>query len=336
MNSEEIARLANVSRSTVSRVINNYPNVTEETRIKVQKVIDTHGYFPNNSARILTGKTNDIIGVFIAELDSDTSFNCVNSRKYQSLLTEIINKSKREGLLVLVNIVKDAHEFKDIEALFVNRMIYGGIFLGFPYKHQNLDTLAKKKYNIVFVDQYLRNDDPDQEFKKVDCRDSLGGFKATNYLIKKGHQDILCLTNDDKLSAKQRNSGYVEAMTSASLKRCLVKDIFDDESAYNQTLKAFEKDKPSALFIADDSIIVGVCKALDELGLKVGTDVSIVSYGGEYQYEAIKRSITTVDVDFSEIANQCMDLMDVDCTESYKRLTPKIVERSSVRKIVNK
>lgn len=64
MNSNEIAALAHVSRSTVSRVVNHYPNVPEETRRKVQEIIDRYGYTPSTSARTLAGKSNDIIGVF--------------------------------------------------------------------------------------------------------------------------------------------------------------------------------------------------------------------------------------------------------------------------------
>ena len=68
MNSNEIAKLAGVSRSTVSRVINNYPNVPEETRKKVLKVIDEYDYVPHASARMLAGVKNRIIGLFIIDM----------------------------------------------------------------------------------------------------------------------------------------------------------------------------------------------------------------------------------------------------------------------------
>ena len=68
MNSNEIAKLAGVSRSTVSRVINNYPNVPEETRKKVLKVIDKYDYVPHASARMLAGVKNRIIGLFIIDM----------------------------------------------------------------------------------------------------------------------------------------------------------------------------------------------------------------------------------------------------------------------------
>lgn len=331
MNSEEIARLANVSRSTVSRVINNYPNVTEETRLKVQKIIDTHGYFPNNSARILTGKTNDIIGVFIAELEGDTSNKLVENIEYQKLLVEIIEKCKKDEFLVLVNIVKSVKECKDIEALFVNRMIYGGIFLGFPYKNTNLDNLAKKKYNTVFVDQYLRKDDPDSEYKKVDSRDGLGGYKATKYLIKKGHEKILMVAGDNRLASVARKNGYNEAMDESEFSKYVVKGMLNEDTTYNEVLKACKKDDYTAVFVSDDCMLGGVKKALDELNKKIGKDVSVVSYRD--CGEASKLGITTLSVSHEEVAENCLELMDAETTKTYRRLTPKIIERSSVRKL---
>ena len=93
--SEEIARLANVSRSTVSRVINNYPNVPEKTRQKVLEVIQEHGYVPNSSARALAGKTNNIIALFIADIDEKDSsgikWRGTNSPYFLNLIGETIN-----------------------------------------------------------------------------------------------------------------------------------------------------------------------------------------------------------------------------------------------------
>jgi LacI family transcriptional regulator len=100
MNSQEIAQLAGVSRSTVSRVLNNYSNVPEETKKKVQKVIDTYGYTPNLNARALAGRPNDIIELVIADIDESNEgnlFRGINSPYFLKTVSSIIFQAKKKG-----------------------------------------------------------------------------------------------------------------------------------------------------------------------------------------------------------------------------------------------
>lgn len=91
MKSEDIARLAGVSRSTVSRVINNYANVPEETRKKVMKVIEQYQFHPNNSARVLAGKKTNTIGLFIVSIAEKDNVNRVYRNNYFSRLLMLLS-----------------------------------------------------------------------------------------------------------------------------------------------------------------------------------------------------------------------------------------------------
>lgn len=103
MTSAEIARLANVSRSTVSRVLNGYVNVPKATQEKVKAVIEEYGYTPNHSARILVGKTNPVIGIFLADIcekGEDRRWIGVNSPYNMEMLSHFIRLTKEAGILL--------------------------------------------------------------------------------------------------------------------------------------------------------------------------------------------------------------------------------------------
>ena len=127
INSNEIARLAGVSRSTVSRVINNYPNVPPETREKVMKIIEQYNYFPNISAQVLAGKRAKSIGVFLVARGQFSSDILTNL-----LITSVIEGASDCGYYVVTNIIrdiKDSESIKIVKEMFFQRSIDGGIFI---------------------------------------------------------------------------------------------------------------------------------------------------------------------------------------------------------------
>ena len=141
MKSDEIAKLAGVSRSTVSRVLNHYTNVPEATRVKVQNVIDQYGYTPNQAARALAGTANDIIELVIADIDStrDSSlFRGASSPYFLETIYFMINAAKEKGLMVLVNVITNPKDFNKIRVNFQTKMIKAGIIIGFPYGNSDV------------------------------------------------------------------------------------------------------------------------------------------------------------------------------------------------------
>lgn len=345
MKSADIAKLANVSRATVSRVINNYDNVPEETRKKVQAVIDKYDYKPNQAARALVGKANNIIGIFLADFDqkdtvSTSKWVGLNSPYNIDILTHLISICKDNGYLTLVNIINSANECNDMEVHFTNKLLFGGVFIGFPYCTNELETLAKKDYNIVLVDTMLDSDDKQNKIKRVNTDNFEGGALATEYLIENGHTNILHITGDDRLSSIERLRGFQETTTEyPQVNADIIVGKYREDIAYEQMKEYLkkEKEKPpsrktTGIFIANDIMTLGVIRAIKEVGLNIPEDISIISFDDLNSSEWVNLNLTTVNAPRKEVAQNCIDLLLSN--KISNTLLPTLIPRSTVKKII--
>jgi len=131
MKSEDIAKLAGVSRSTVSRVLNNYSNVPDQTRRKVMKVIREHNYVPNTPARILAGKGMNTLGLFIVSIDEKTETNRIYQNNYFApFLDIVVDVANNNDFYALVHTVYSERDYAKIQKAFQEKRIDGGIVVG--------------------------------------------------------------------------------------------------------------------------------------------------------------------------------------------------------------
>ncbi len=335
MNTEQIARLANVSRSTVSRVLNNYKNVPEKTRLKVQAVIDEFGYTPNHFARSLAGASSNIVGVFISDINDTNSSDDwvgINSPYNMELLSNIVSILKSFGYTTLVNIITDPSEFKKLEELFVTRMICGGIFTGFPYKAKELTEIALK-YNAVFIDQFSELDVSTSNIKIVNCDNLQGGYEATKFLIENGHHSILHIEGDNRLSSINRKLGYLKALNDfGNLESHCITGMYKEDIAYNLTKEYLKDHSPTAIFAANDIMALGAIRAIEELGYKVPDDFSVVGFDNLKVSTWLKLDLTSFEVSLKDVAGSCIKLL---LNKDIEKMVHSaiLVEKGSVKKI---
>ena len=130
MNSSEIAKLAHVSRTTVSRVLNGHANVSDATRRRVEAVIRQHNYFPDAAARNLVGKQSKVLGLFIIDLAANhDAYTISRSQFFYDYIAYAIDITNRHGYNLLTTIVH-ADNMDDVDRLFQSRSISGGILMG--------------------------------------------------------------------------------------------------------------------------------------------------------------------------------------------------------------
>lgn len=337
--SKEIAEIANVSRSTVSRVINNYPNVPEQTRQKVERVIQEYGYMPNTSARTLAGKHNNIISLFIADIkdyeNENSNWNGVNSPYFLTLIAETIKASKKMGYMVLVNIITDKAEYEEIEHMFLNRTIFGGIFVGFKYQTKEIKSLIKKEYNMVFVDQ-IRGKRLNKNIKTVNSKNIEGAYNATKYLIENGHKHIAHISGDDRLSSIDRKQGYIKAINDFNVEnKYLYEGLYNEEIAYDKTKEILKNKDISAIFVANDIMAQGSIRAIRDEKLNIPDDISIIGFDNLKIKNYFDIELTTMDISIKNIAQNAVKLIIED--NKYKNIEceAKLIEGNSVKKGYN-
>ncbi len=335
MNTEQIAKLANVSRSTVSRVLNNYKNVPEKTKLRVQAVIDEYGYTPNHFARSLAGASSNIVGIFISDINDTNSSNewiGINSPYNMELLSNLVGSLKENGYTALVNIITDSKEFETLKDLFVTKMICGGIFTGFPYKTKALTDIAQN-YNSVFIDQFSELEEYSENIKIVNCDNLIGGYEATRLLIEAGHRDILHVEGDNRLSSIKRKNGYLNAMKDfGGLEPKCLTALYKEDVSYEVTKEYLKTNSPTAIFAANDIVALGVIRAVQEKGLCVPDDISIVGFDNLKVANWLRLNLTSFEVSLKDVSNSCVKLL---IKEEVDRALhkPVLINKGSVKKI---
>ncbi|NMA48319.1 MAG: LacI family transcriptional regulator [Tissierellia bacterium] len=304
LNASDIAKIVGVSRSTVSRVVNNYGNVTEETREKVLKAIEEYNYVPHASAQMLAGKKSKIIGLFI--IDTKSVKNKMTTSSYFSPFTSgVIDEASKKGYKVLIMIINKNDDYKSAKELFYNKTISGGIFIGGNNNEKNIKNIIQDGYKLVVLEQ----ENGISDFKKaiiVNSDSFGGGYDATNYLIGLGHKSIAHICGDEnQWTAISKIQGYKKALKDANIPindSMIIKGNYTQESGLKAVKGLLRKEKPTAIFVANDTMSLGVYEAIKSSGLRIPEDISIIGFDDIEVSKYLQPPLTTVRVSLLEMA----------------------------------
>lgn len=270
---KEIAKLAGVSRSTVSRVINNDPNVRESTRAKVQAIIDQVGYQPNPVARSLTSGRTRILGLVIP-----MSYSSLYTDPFFSLIAQGISSTcTANNYTLMLWLVEPDYEKRANTNILNNRLIDGMIVASNMIDDPLLDGLIERKMPVVQIGRNQR-----QEVSSVDADNVHGAVTAVRLLVSKGCKKLATVTGHmDLFSSRDRLSGFKRGLQEKNLpiheERIAFGD-FTEQGGYLQTKLLLSKADFDGLFVASDMMSFGALRALQEAGLHVPDDVALVSF----------------------------------------------------------
>lgn len=323
--SEEIARIAGVSRSTVSRVINNYSNVPAETRDRVMKVIQDHNYYPSVSAQVLAGKRVRTIGLFLNEPGNVSGDSLTNM-----LLVSVIENASEKGYYTLTHIIRDIENEetkRSVKEIFIQNRIDGGIFIGTAIREPLIEGLVAEGFVVgVFDQKHLDNPQPNRVV--ANFNNDSGMKQAVAYLHGLGHTRIGVINGDMKrLSGPTKYEGFKKAMSMCNLPinpEWVMSGDFHERSGYEaiHMLLRKTKDLPSAIIAANDSVAFGAIRALKEHGLDVPKDMSIIGFDDHVLSAKHHPALTTIRVDFSEM----LKALTTDVIAKIEKDTPDIKE----------
>lgn len=341
MNSSEIAKIAGVSRSTVSRVINNYDNVPDETRKKVMEIVKKYSYVPHASAQILAGKKNKTIGLFIIDAKGEGCYNKMATNSYFSpFIGAVVQNANKEHYNVLISVINNEKEFKKAEEIFANKTISSGIFIGGMNNEPAIAKIIENGYSTAVIEQESNDIFSSSIIVNGDSFD--GAYKAVKYLVKLGHTSIAHICgNMDQYSGILRLEGYKKALSDSKINyrsSLVVKGDYTEESGYKAAMKLFSKEKPTAIFVANDTMVIGVMKALSELNLKIPDDVSVIGFDDIEVAKYLQPPLTTIRQSLLQMAYIATnDLIksnekDIRFFANYK-VPVELIERGSCKSI---
>ena len=285
----DVARLAGVSKKTVSRVINRSPLLNDETRSRVEKVIKELGYVPNPQARALALRRNFLVGLIHDNPNAQMVLNV------QQGILEALQGTEFELVVRPVD-RRSAAMLDDVRNLLERQRLFGVVIL--PPISEN-DELAQLCEELGV--RYARMgsaelDDPDH---MVASNDRVAVREATAYLVEQGHKLIGLVQGPDGFrSAAERRLGFEDALSDAGIKlpRSLIAEgnyTFESGIAAANRLLDLSP-RPTAIFASNDEMAAGVVFAVRQRGLSVPEDMSVIGFDDTAIAAHIWPPLTTV------------------------------------------
>ncbi|MEM8533189.1 MAG: LacI family DNA-binding transcriptional regulator [Chloroflexota bacterium] len=303
---EQIAEIANVSRSTVSRVLNNHPSVRQQVRDRVLQVIQEYNYTPQAAARSLASSRTDVIGLLIprsAAFIFDDPF-------FPSIIQGISEACATHGYFLMLSMLT-----ANMEQSFHNRILRGRHFDGVIMLSSDIDDpllplLIKDRVPLVLIGNhpYFQN------ISTVDVANREGAYHAVMHLIALRHQRIATITGSLQMAAAQdRLNGYKQALLESSIgiaPELIVEGHFTQEGAYHATEQLLaQANRPTALFTASDTMAFGALRAIHEAGFKVPEDIALVSFDDLPSSLYTTPPLTTMHQPITEMGTSAVDIL---------------------------
>lgn len=302
---KEIAAQAGVSITTVSKVLNNYPDVSENTKERVREVAERLGYTPNMAARNLALGRSNIIGLVLSEIrETDSNGNII----FRILIgAKNLCTEKDYELLIINTDVKKQHT-KKLAQLCKERQISGVIMYGLKPGDPYFQEIAETELPCIAIDIKMKG----KNFSTVTTDNTAAVKEVISYLHSKGHMHIGFINGLKEAAVSvYRENGYRAAMNELGLE---VKEgyiryaDYYEELAYEKTLEIIrENNEITALFCASDLMALGALRAIKSLKWKVPEDIALVGFDGIQLSEYSNPRLTTVVQDFKGMGRTAAD-----------------------------
>ncbi len=311
----DVAKMAGVSPSTVSRVISNNPRISEPTRRKVLKCMEELGYYPNANARSLAIKKTGTVGIIIPTTSEDYFSNPF----FAESLRGIIRGASKSGYDLLLSTNTEKGEELKITKKFVRGSKVDGIIL---MTSKVDDECIEYLKNIDFPFSIIGSTD-DEEINQVDNDNALAAYELTKHLIEIGRKRIAMIVGDINLVvSKKRIKGYKKALSEANIdfdENLLFSGSFDEKTGYDYGVKISKINPlPDGLIVADDLVAFGAVKAFEDLEINIPKDIAVASFNNSVLAKHSNIPLTSVDINAFELGREAMNLL-VDAIEDEIR-----------------
>ncbi len=304
MTISDIARLAGVSRATVSGVLNQSPAVGEKTKARVLAIIAEHNYKPNEVARALARKQTGMIGLLVKDISNPL---------YSQIALGVEQACAQRGYSVIMGNTHKEHEREIANINLLKRRRVDGLII-FPLQKGSdlghIYDLSTENYPFVLLAEVTG---VDADLVRAD--DEAGAFAATEHFIRLGKQRIAFITGPKSaLASDRRLQGYRRALVKHKITS---RDDFVFHGGWRlehgyqagQAMLESLDDKPDGVFCYNDSVAIGFIRAMNEAGIQVPRDLGVIGVDDSRVSAYLETALTTVAQPAQEIGFKAMDLL---------------------------
>ena len=325
----DIARLAGVSKKTVSRVINNSPLVRPDTREKVNALMQLHGYMPDPQARGLAFRRSFLIGLVF---DNPTAQYIVNMQY------GVLDALRDSGYELVVHPCDSKSEgyIDDIRRFVQQQKLHGVILIPRVSEDQELAAaLQEIGCRYVRIASILL----DETARMLVTQDRMAGAEVANFLESLGHRHVGLITGPRRYrSSIERGGGFTEALARRGIElppECIYEGGYTFESGVAGAEQLLARSpRPTAIFACNDEMAAGVYKAAQRMGISIPGDLSVVGYDDSPLASQLWPALTTVRLPVRDIGRQAAAMLLADestrgATATAITVAPHLVARDS-------
>lgn len=322
---KDVAKLADVSQPTVSRVFSKSANVSEKKRRRVLEAAEKLGYQPNAIARGLTTNKTNMIGIVMKNLQNPF---------YPEVLERFHEKLIQRGYhLLFINSDSDLVEEDDVKDV-IGYNIDGVIITDAKLSSSATTRLVRNQMVVVLFNRYIIN----SEYSAIYCENYNAGFEIGSYFLETGHRHLAFITGpEDTSTSQERQNGFQDAiMSDASIQFFVERGNYTYQSGFNAAIKLLEQNKEiDGIFCANDITAIGAIDGLRSIGYRVPEDVSIIGFDDIKMASWYNYSLTTWKQPIDEMVDLTIEtlLKEIEDKEVIKKVTSlngELIIRDSV------
>ena len=300
----DIAKKLKISASTVSRALNNHPDIKKETKDQVKKLAEKLNYSPNPIARSLKTKRTNVIGVIVPEIKHDF---------FSSAISGIEEVAYHSGYIILVCQSNESYEREIINTNALMHQRVAGLIVSISQNTKNGNHFKEsidRGIPLVFFDRACN----DISTNKVIIDDARSAFIAVTHLIERGHKKIAHFSGPKTLEiCIQRLKGYKNALKKANIplsdKLICYGDLHEDNGYASMDTLLKQNIIPDAIFAVNDPVAIGAFQRIKEAGLKIPEDIAIVGFSNNRITSLIDPPLTTVNQPSFDMGKKAAEIL---------------------------
>lgn len=315
----EVARIAGVGTTTVSRVINGGHRVDPKTLVRINRIIDSLGYMPNQAARILKGDRTRMIGFIIPSIADPFFSSCAEA-------AQVVARTN-ESLLIVLTTQNDPQSEVDSVNVLLRHRADGFIIAPTNSRSEVLrNLLGRISVPVVVMDRPIVG----STIPSVVADNFTAAQLATQHLIDHGYKRIACLTGEASLyTIHERIRGYRKTMKAAGLRSILDTSIKDYKSAEGAMKTMFASaNPPDAIFTLKNSTTIHTFEALQKLNVSIPDTVALLGYDDFELADSVRPSISVIQQPIDEIGRVAAEILFKRMSDYHSPGGPAAATRS--------